>query len=79
MSGRDIKKELVKYKRADGVELTAVIYTPPGWQEGKDAPLPTLLWAYPRSEPRGRERKRDRTRKKRLERVRNRGTDRERE
>lgn len=43
----DVKKELVRYEREDGVQLTATLYLPPGWKEG-DGPLPVLMWAYPR-------------------------------
>jgi dipeptidyl aminopeptidase/acylaminoacyl peptidase len=39
-------KELIRYRRNDGVELTGTLYTPPGWKPA-DGPLPTLLWAYP--------------------------------
>jgi dipeptidyl aminopeptidase/acylaminoacyl peptidase len=42
---RDIKKRLVKYKRADGIELSFTLYTPPGYKEGTR--LPTILNAYP--------------------------------
>jgi dipeptidyl aminopeptidase/acylaminoacyl peptidase len=42
---RLIKKELVKYKRADGVPLSFTLYLPPNYQAGTK--LPTLLWAYP--------------------------------
>lgn len=42
---RQIKKRLVKYKRADGLELSFTLYTPPGYQEGTR--LPTILNAYP--------------------------------
>ncbi len=42
---RGIQKQLVKYKRADGVELSFTLYTPPGYKPG--TPLPTLVWAYP--------------------------------
>ena len=31
---RQIKKRLVKYKRADGLELSFTLYTPPGYKEG---------------------------------------------
>jgi dipeptidyl aminopeptidase/acylaminoacyl peptidase len=31
---RQIKKRLVKYKRADGVELLFTLYMPPGYKEG---------------------------------------------
>jgi dipeptidyl aminopeptidase/acylaminoacyl peptidase len=42
---RGIKKRLVKYKRADGVDLSFTLYTPPGYQEGTR--VPTILYAYP--------------------------------
>jgi len=42
---REIKKRLVKYKRADGVDLSFTLYTPPGYKEGTR--LPTILNAYP--------------------------------
>jgi dipeptidyl aminopeptidase/acylaminoacyl peptidase len=44
---KGIQKQLVTYKRNDGVELSATIITPPGWTPAQ-GPLPTLLWAYPR-------------------------------
>lgn len=43
-----IHKELVKYKRNDSLDLSFTLYLPAGFTRGKDAPLPTLLWAYPR-------------------------------
>jgi dipeptidyl aminopeptidase/acylaminoacyl peptidase len=43
---KDVEKQLVKYKRADGVELTGNLYLPPGYKTG-DGPLPVFLWAYP--------------------------------
>jgi dipeptidyl aminopeptidase/acylaminoacyl peptidase len=42
---RGIEKRLVKYKRADGVDLSFTLYTPPGYKEGTR--LPTVVWAYP--------------------------------
>jgi dipeptidyl aminopeptidase/acylaminoacyl peptidase len=42
---RGIQKRLVKYKRADGVDLSFTLYTPPGYKEGTR--LPTVVWAYP--------------------------------
>ncbi len=45
---KGINKQLVKYKRKDGLDLSAVIYTPEGFTPGEDAPLPVLMWAYPR-------------------------------
>lgn len=42
---RRIKKELIKYKRADGVDLSATMYLPADYQTGQK--LPMLIWAYP--------------------------------
>ncbi|MGQ0542301.1 MAG: prolyl oligopeptidase family serine peptidase [Blastocatellia bacterium] len=42
---RGIKKQLVKYKRSDGVDLSFTLYTPPGYKEGTK--LPAVVWAYP--------------------------------
>jgi dipeptidyl aminopeptidase/acylaminoacyl peptidase len=43
-----VKGEQVKYKRADGTQLSATLYLPPGYDQKRDGPLPFLLWAYPR-------------------------------
>ncbi len=43
-----VSKELVKYKRNDGLDLSFTLYLPSGYDRDKDGPLPTLLWAYPR-------------------------------
>ena len=40
-----IRKQLVKYKRGDGVDLSFTLYLPPGYKEGTR--LPTVVWAYP--------------------------------
>ncbi|HVE71428.1 MAG TPA: prolyl oligopeptidase family serine peptidase [Thermoanaerobaculia bacterium] len=42
-----VKKELLRYDRADGVKLTATLYTPAGYDPAKDGRLPVLIWAYP--------------------------------
>jgi dipeptidyl aminopeptidase/acylaminoacyl peptidase len=42
---RNIRKQLVRYKRPDGVDLSFTIYLPPGYKEGER--LPTVVWAYP--------------------------------
>ena len=42
---RGIKKQLVKYKRADGVDLSFTLYLPPGYKQGTRSP--TVVWAYP--------------------------------
>ncbi|HEX6886015.1 MAG TPA: prolyl oligopeptidase family serine peptidase [Planctomycetota bacterium] len=42
---RGITKELLKYRRADGVELSATLYLPAGYEAGTRLPL--FVWAYP--------------------------------
>ena len=41
-------RELIRYQRSDGVELTALLHTPPGYDPERDGRLPLLVWAYPR-------------------------------
>ncbi len=43
---RGIKKQLVTYKRKDGVPLSFTLYLPPDYKAGTR--LPTVVWAYPR-------------------------------
>ena len=43
-----VKKEKISYKRADGIDLTADLYLPKGYNKEKDGALPVLIWAYPR-------------------------------
>ncbi|MFD2937055.1 S9 family peptidase [Spirosoma flavum] len=43
---KGIQKQQLRYKRADGVELTATLYLPVGYKK-EQGPLPTFLWAYP--------------------------------
>jgi dipeptidyl aminopeptidase/acylaminoacyl peptidase len=42
---RGITKQLVTYKRADGVQLSFTLYLPANHKEGER--LPTIVWAYP--------------------------------
>jgi dipeptidyl aminopeptidase/acylaminoacyl peptidase len=42
---RGIKKQLVTYKRADGVQCSFTLYLPPNYKGGTR--LPTVVWAYP--------------------------------
>jgi len=42
---RGITKQIVTYKRADGVPLSFTLYLPPNYKQGDR--LPTLVWAYP--------------------------------
>jgi len=42
---RGVTKQLVTYKREDGVPLSFTLYLPPNYKPGMR--LPTLVWAYP--------------------------------
>jgi len=44
---KDVYKELIKYKRADGVELSGTLYLPADYDRTKKEKLPLLIWAYP--------------------------------
>ncbi|WP_372165254.1 prolyl oligopeptidase family serine peptidase [Xanthomonas euvesicatoria] len=44
---RGVQKEQIRYKRADGVDLTATLLLPPGYDPKRDGPRPLLMWAYP--------------------------------
>jgi dipeptidyl aminopeptidase/acylaminoacyl peptidase len=43
---KGIQKQQLRYKRSDGVDLTATLYLPVGYKK-EQGPLPTFLWAYP--------------------------------
>ncbi|KAF7119344.1 hypothetical protein RHSIM_Rhsim13G0005000 [Rhododendron simsii] len=42
-----LQKEMIRYERKDGVQLTATLYLPPGYDPSRDGPLPCLVWSYP--------------------------------
>lgn len=42
-----VTKEKIRYKRADGVDLTGDLYIPKGYDAKRDGKLPVLIWAYP--------------------------------
>ncbi len=44
---RGATQDVIRYKRADGVDLSGTLHLPPEWTPAR-GPLPTLLWAYPR-------------------------------
>ena len=44
---KDVSKEVIKYKRKDGVELSGTLYLPAGYDKVKKEKLPLLIWAYP--------------------------------
>lgn len=43
---KGLTKELIRYARADGVQLNGTLYLPPGY-DASQGPLPAILWAYP--------------------------------
>lgn len=43
----NVHKEVIKYKRADGIELSGTLYLPAGYDKNKKDKLPLLIWAYP--------------------------------
>lgn len=43
-----LQRERITYDREDGVQLTATLYLPEGYDAERDGPLPGLVWAYPR-------------------------------
>ena len=44
----NVGKELITYKRKDGLDLSGILYTPEGFDSENPTPLPMILWAYPR-------------------------------
>lgn len=45
---KNVYKEVIKYKRKDGVELSGTLYLPAGYDRNKKTEkLPLLIWAYP--------------------------------
>ena len=43
----NVHKEVIKYKRKDGVELSGTLYLPVGYDKTKKEKKPLLIWAYP--------------------------------
>jgi len=44
---KSVYKEVIKYQRKDGVELSGTLYLPIGYDKVKKEKLPLLIWAYP--------------------------------
>ena len=44
---QDVHKEVIKYKRDDGLELSGTLYLPVGYDQNKKEKMPMILWAYP--------------------------------
>jgi len=45
---QDVHKEVINYKRDDGLELSGTLYLPVGYDTVKKEKMPMILWAYPR-------------------------------
>jgi len=43
-----VHKEVITYKRDDGLELSGTLYLPAGYDKAKKEKKPMILWAYPR-------------------------------
>ncbi|HRN99842.1 MAG TPA: prolyl oligopeptidase family serine peptidase, partial [Flavobacterium sp.] len=44
---KNVSKEVIRYKRKDGVDLQGTLYLPAGYDKKKKEKLPLLIWAYP--------------------------------
>lgn len=44
----NVMKEVITYKRDDGLELNATLYLPEGYDKENPEKLPMIVWAYPR-------------------------------
>ena len=42
---QNVKKEVITYKREDGLDLSGTLYLPTNYEKGKKYPM--ILWAYP--------------------------------
>ncbi|MEN8187798.1 MAG: prolyl oligopeptidase family serine peptidase [Bacteroidota bacterium] len=43
----DVHKEVITYKRDDGLELSGTLYLPKGYDMDKKERMPMIMWAYP--------------------------------
>ncbi|MEM7187746.1 MAG: prolyl oligopeptidase family serine peptidase [Bacteroidota bacterium] len=44
----NVHKEVITYKRDDGLDLEGTLYLPVGYDKSKKEKMPMILWAYPR-------------------------------
>ncbi|MFC6858670.1 alpha/beta hydrolase family protein [Zunongwangia atlantica] len=44
----EVSKEVITYKREDGLELNGTLYLPAGYDKENPEKLPMIMWAYPR-------------------------------
>jgi dipeptidyl aminopeptidase/acylaminoacyl peptidase len=45
---QNVEKEVITYQREDGIELSATLYLPVGYDKTKKEKMPMIMWAYPR-------------------------------
>ena len=45
---QNVHKEVITYQRDDGLELSATLYLPVGYDMDEKKKMPMLMWAYPR-------------------------------
>jgi dipeptidyl aminopeptidase/acylaminoacyl peptidase len=43
----EVEKEVIKYKRNDGLALSGALYLPVGYDKEKKEKMPMIIWAYP--------------------------------
>jgi len=44
---QNVHKEVISYKREDGLELSGTLYLPVGYDKAKKEKMPMIIWAYP--------------------------------
>ena len=48
LSIMEVSKEVIEYNRSDGIDLSATLYLPKGYDINTKQKLPMIMWAYPR-------------------------------
>ncbi len=44
---QNVHKEVIKYKRDDGIDLSGTLYLPVGYDKASKEKMPMIIWAYP--------------------------------
>ncbi|WP_107038695.1 S9 family peptidase [Brumimicrobium mesophilum] len=47
VSIQNVQKEVIDYKRADGLDLSGTLYLPIGYDKESKEKMPMIIWAYP--------------------------------
>ncbi|GAB5466540.1 MAG: prolyl oligopeptidase family serine peptidase [Candidatus Kapaibacteriales bacterium] len=47
-SMNDVDKQILNYKRDDGLDLSGILYLPKGYDKSSGEKVPLIVWAYPR-------------------------------